>query len=137
MINKLIHQISRRKNFLIYSLIGVSGAGLDYLTFVIMVKFLPIHYLMINFISTTLGITNNFFLNAHFNFGVKDRMLKRFLSFYLIGMIGLLVASALLYLLVDIFSFDTNLSKLATIIFVVIIQFNLNKRISFSKKSTI
>lgn len=123
----------KRKSFIIYSLVGLSGAGLDYLAFLLMMKFLPFHYLLVNVASTTLGITNNFFLNAHFTFGVKDLLFRRFISFYSIGLLGLAVASALLLFLVDICGLVPELSKLAVIFVVVVLQYNLNKRISFRR----
>jgi putative flippase GtrA len=121
----------KRRNFIIYAIIGISGATLDYLTFVAMMKWLPLHYLLINAISTSLGITNNFFLNAHFNFGVRDLMIRRFISFYSVGLIGMAVASGLLLVMVDLMGFIPEISKLVVIFVIVVLQYNLNKRISF------
>lgn len=129
----ILRVIKSRKHFIIYSFIGVSGALLDYIAFVMMIQFLPIHYLLINAISTTLGITNNFFLNARFNFGVKDRLLRRFLSFYFVGMLGMLVASGLLYVLVDLCGIMPQISKFFVIIVIVLLQYNLNKNFSFRR----
>jgi putative flippase GtrA len=127
----ILSKIKNRKHFIIYSFIGASGALLDYLAFFMMMQFLPIHYLLINAITTTFGITNNFFLNAHFNFGVKDRLLHRFLTFYAVGLLGMLVASGLLYVLVDLFGIMPQISKLFVIIVIVLLQYNLNKHFSF------
>jgi putative flippase GtrA len=130
----LLKEIKNRKHFIIYSFIGVSGALFDYLAFVTMMQFLPIHYLWVNAISTTLGVTNNFFLNARFNFEVKDRLLGRFLSFYAVGLLGMLVASGLLYVLVSLFEIMPQISKIFVIIVIVLLQYNLNKRFSFRRQ---
>jgi len=126
-------EVTKRKDFIIYSLIGVSGATLDFITFVFMIRFFPMHYLLVNAISTTLGITNNFFLNAHYNFGVKDKLLRRFLSFFAVGLLGMGVGSLLLWLLVDFLGMMSEISKLLIIIFIVVLQYNLNKRFAFAR----
>lgn len=132
-LRQVADQLVRKKQFIFYSLIGVSGATLDYIAFVAMVKFLPLHYLAINAISTTLGVTNNFFLNARLNFGVKDHLLRRFASFFAVGLAGMAVASGLLYLLIDLLHLVPNISKFITIFVIVLLQYNLNKRISFKR----
>lgn len=136
LIDSLIDEGKKRRNFIIYAIIGISGATLDYLTFVAMMKWLPLHYLLINAISTSLGITNNFFLNAHFNFGVRDLMLRRFISFYSVGLIGMAVASGLLLVMVDLMDFIPEISKLVVIFVIVVLQYNLNKRISFRQSQS-
>lgn len=136
MIKKIIQILFDRKQFFIYALIGASGALLDYLAFLVMMQFLPIHYLFINFISTTMGIANNFFLNARFNFKIRDNMLRRFVSFYAIGMLGLVVASGMLYGLIDLLAFPPALAKLLSIVVIVLLQYQLNKRISFKNSQS-
>jgi len=126
----------KRKHFILYSLIGVSGASLDFVAFVLMVKYLSIHYLLVNAISTTLGITNNFILNARFNFAVKDLLLKRFLSFFAVGLLGMAVSSGMLIVLVDVLKLVPTISKLLVIIVIVLLQYNLNKRLSFGRART-
>lgn len=135
MINLAINELKKRRNFVIYAIIGVSGATIDYVTFLIMMQWIPVHYLVINSISTTLGITNNFFLNAHFNFCVKDQMLRRFLSFYSVGLVGMALSSVLLYTTVDLLGVSPAIAKALIIFIIVILQYNLNKRLSFRRAS--
>lgn len=129
----ITQELLRRKHFIIYSIIGASGALLDYVAFVMMIHWLPWHYLAVNSISTTLGVTNNFFLNAHFNFGVKDLLFKRFVLFFAVGLLGMGVASLLLFLLIDVMHLSPEISKVLVIVVIVFLQFNLNKRLSFSR----
>ncbi len=91
------------------------------------------YYQYANIISVSCGITNNFILNAILNFKVKDKMFIRFLRFYSIGLIGLIISSGLLYFLIDVFRMIEIISKGCTIFVVVILQYNLNKRITFKK----
>ena len=88
-------------------------------------------YQLSNLLSVTVGISNNFFWNARFNFKKWDSLLVRFLSFYMIGIIGLLISAGLLFIFVGLLHVPVVLSKVMTFIFVALCQFVLNKRISF------
>jgi len=124
-------ELQKRRQFIIYSIIGVSGATLDFIIFLILFNKFHINKNFATAISTTFGITNNFFWNIKFNFKVKDNLKKRFLSFYSIGIVGLFMTFAIFFIFVDKLHFNTNLIKLFSIVFVVIAQYSLNKRISF------
>ena len=137
LVSLVVNEAIKRKQFIIYSIIGVSGATLDFVAFLLMVKFLPIHYLVVNAISTTLGIINNFMLNAHFNFGVKDRLFARFLSFFGVGLLGMALGSGMLWLLVEVLGVIPQISKLLIIFVIVLLQYNLNKRISFARSKSL
>jgi putative flippase GtrA len=129
----LLSLLKSRKTFLVYCLIGVTGVTLDFCSYYVMVNGLGIYYLLANVISTSLGILNNFFLNGVFNFKVRDRWLGRLVSFYCIGLLGLAVSSAMLFVMVSKMGVNPNYSKLATVIVVVVLQYNLNRLISFRK----
>lgn len=122
-----------RRTFLLYCLIGVTGVSIDYGSFLLLVNWLGVNYLLANAASTSLGIINNFFLNKFFNFKMHDRFWRRFVSFYAIGLLGLGVSTLLLYFIVVFLHVGPNYAKLATLIAVVIIQYNLNRMISFRK----
>ncbi|MBI3120479.1 MAG: GtrA family protein [Candidatus Kerfeldbacteria bacterium] len=126
----------RYRQFLLYSLIGVSGVGLDFVVYSMLVYFDVLPYQIANVISYSLGTTNNFFWNAYANFKITDQMLRRFVSFFAIGCVGLLVSSGLLYLFIQILEENKFLSKAGTIIVIVLLQYFLNKHISFKKAHT-
>ncbi len=136
LLERVVRELIKRRTFILYSIIGLSGATIDYLAFIVMIKWLPLHYLIINSISTSLGVINNFLLNARFNFSVKDQLFRRFMLFYLVGLVGMAVATGMLYLMVDLMSLSPQLSKLLVIFIIVVLQFNLNKRISFARRNT-
>ena len=94
------------------------------------------HYQVANIFSVTIGITNNFFLNAYFNFKVKDKLFNRFIKFYSIGLIGLGISAGILYVLIEMFNFHELASKAIVIVVVSILQFNLNKYITFKETSS-
>ncbi len=119
--------------FIVYCMIGCTGAFLDFILYTFLVNFLHINYLLSNCFSVSIGITNNFFLNAFFNFKVTDGLIKRFFSFYFVGIIGLIISEILLYILVDISSINTIIAKVITIFVITLIQFFMNKIITFKK----
>lgn len=127
------YQYNQHKNFVKYGVIGISGVFLDFVVFFLLTNFTPIYYIAVNFVSVSMGIINNFVLNICFNFKTKNKIVNRFLSFYAIGMVGLLISSVLLYLLVEWWNINKLLSKLFVIVFVVAIQYSLNKKYSFNK----
>lgn len=124
------------REFVLYSLIGLSGATLDFLIFNLLLYGLGTHYLLANLVGATSGIVNNFLLNRHFNFRKYDHALKRFIAFLAVGVFGLLVASILLYIGVDLFHWHPVLVKLATIFVVVVIQYSLNRFWTFGRIGT-
>jgi putative flippase GtrA len=121
--------LNRHKQFVRYGLIGITGASIDFLLFAVLSNHM--FYLSANIISVSVGITNNFTLNTLFNFKVKSKFLIRFLSFYSIGLFGLLISSLLLTVLVSNLGLNHLLSKLITMGAVVAFQYYLNSRLTF------
>jgi putative flippase GtrA len=133
-VRKTVEQLIKRyETFIKYSLIGVTGATLDFIIFAILVKYSHLYYQYANIISVSIGITNNYLLNAYYNFKLKDKMLLRFIKFYSVGIIGLLLSSALLYVLVNIMFINKMYAKLLTIIVTTLVQYFLNKQFTFRK----
>ena len=89
----------RYRSLILYGLIGLTGAFLDMFIFIVLTTKLDLFYQFSNLLSVTVGISNNFFWNARFNFKKWDSLLVRFLSFYMIGIIGLLISAGLLFYL--------------------------------------
>ena len=56
--------------------------------------------------------------------------------FFAVGIFGMFLSSVLLHFFIDTLNLNELLSKLASIIIVVIIQFILNKYISFREDKT-
>lgn len=125
--------LEKNRQFFWYSIIGFSGVTLDFLVFYFLNHELGIHHQVANLASVSIGITNNFILNAFFNFRMTDRLFTRYLKFLTVGLLGLLLSSILLYVQIDVFSIRPLIAKIVTIGFVVVIQFTLNKKFSFKQ----
>jgi putative flippase GtrA len=129
-VKKLLFQ---NKQFLLYCVIGTSGATLDFGSYSLLLKFTGVHYQAANAIGYTAGTLLSFALNALYNFCIRDWLMVRFLSFLGVALLGWLVSAALLHLLVGQLHFDPYLSKLGTLGVVVMLQYNLNRLLSFRK----
>ncbi len=127
----LHREIKNRRTFIIYSVIGMSGVVLDYLLFLVLFNVAGINEIISTVISTSAGIINNFIWNAMVNFKVRDRLLRRFFLFYAVGGVGIALTAGILYIFSNRLGFDANLVKLLSIVIVVIVQYNLNKYVSF------
>lgn len=123
----------RFRNLILYGIIGALSASFDFLLFYFLTTTLNVYYLFANVFSVTCGICLSFFLNREYNFKVKNKFIKRLTIFFSIGFFGLIISSGLLYTFVVFLQFEKVLSKLLSIILVVLMQFLLNKFITFKK----
>ncbi|WP_030857601.1 GtrA family protein [Streptomyces sp. NRRL S-37] len=115
-----------------YTLVGGSGVALDLAAFALLFNVLGWHEQIANGVSTTLGITNNFILNAVFTFGKRDRPLLRFVRFYAVGLVGIALTFGLLWFFAGRLGADPNLVKAASLPLVLAVQFVLNRKWSFA-----
>lgn len=131
---KLIQLLfARYRQLIVYCIIGCSGATLDFVVYALLTNVAGMHYQIANFLSVSFGIINNFFWNCYFNFKMKDKILKRLVSFYSVGMFGWALSAGCLWLFVEVMSINVLIAKLGTIFFVTVVQFCLNKFITFKK----
>lgn len=130
MIRKFISLLTNRE-FIAYSFIGLSGVALDFIIFLILIK-LGVPAIIASVISVSAGIINNFFLNRHLNFKRKDHTLRRFFTFYLVGLTGVVLSVLFIGVLHDIFGMSSVLAKVISVPFIVVFQFWFNKNASFA-----
>lgn len=123
----------RFRNLILYGLIGGFCATLDFCIYTILCHKNIMPYLWANVISIHCGIICSFYLNRHINFKVTDSHTKRFASFYIIGLLGLVISEGMLFVMVTLMSYNAVICKLVTVLVVALIQFFLNKFITFRK----
>jgi dolichol-phosphate mannosyltransferase len=147
LIQKIKAVVQERHDFLLYVSIGFTGLTLDLITFIVLVRIFHMGELIANPISMSVGIVNNFFLNAYFNFKKTDRLLSRLASFYSVGVVGIIVGDIILWLFNDVLgphvhtvlaffsaavaSYQLELVKAVSIVIIAVMQYFLNKRFSF------
>lgn len=124
------------RNLILYGIIGTCTATLDFLIFTGLTRYTAIYYLVANVISCSTGLLCSFLLNRKYNFKVTDHTVRRMVIFFAVGIFGLFLSSVILHFCIDNLHFGELVSKLLSIVFVVIIQFILNKYISFRTKES-
>jgi putative flippase GtrA len=129
-----VGRIARRyPRFLTYLIIGASAAVVDLLVFLALFNLAGLGAVMANVISVSVATIQSYALNAAYNFKTSDRTLLRFSSFAAVSTLGLAVGSYLIWLLHDQMAIDGNLSKVGVMPVIVVLQYVLNKHVSFRK----
>ncbi len=132
-VNELKALIVSKRQFLLYCVIGFSGVGLDFAVYSLLLNTGKLEYQVANAIGYSAGTLLSFTLNARFNYKVNDRLLARFASFAFVSFLGWATSYGLLHLLVEHFGVNKYLAKAASLVVVVMLQYNLNRLISFRK----
>jgi len=117
--------------FIKYCMIGVSGVIVDFVLYCLMIQVLHWDYQVANFISASAGIANNYWWNRKWTFKSKDHPWTRFLRFYAVGLVGLVLSAVSLYFLIEYAEQGEVVAKVITLMVIVLLQYNLNKRFSF------
>ncbi|WP_295917693.1 GtrA family protein [uncultured Xanthomonas sp.] len=124
----------RLRQFVLYAVCGGTGVMVDLSLYTLLV-WLHVNYQAANAIGYAAGTLVSFVLNRHFTFQAYDRTLQRLSLFFAAALVGYLASSALLWLLVGVLDWAPLPAKFATLFFVLILQFSLNRAITF-KAST-
>ena len=95
-----------------------------------------IHYLIASSISVLAGISISFILNRNLNFKVKEKTIRRFIIFLLVGLSGMVIGNLILYVCIDCLNHGMIISKLLSIVSSAIFQFLLNKYVTFRPTDT-
>jgi putative flippase GtrA len=129
----VISLLLQKKQFLLYCLIGFSGVGLDFGIYSLLVHARPLNFQTANAAGYASGTLLSFILNARFNFRVTDKIPLRMMIFFGVALLGWLVSAGLLQILIGSYGFNKYFAKFATLVVVVLLQYNLNRLFSFRK----
>ncbi|WP_308555575.1 GtrA family protein [uncultured Lactobacillus sp.] len=132
-INELIHSPGFIQ-LVKYVLIGILGLVVDFGIYMILTHF-NMNVEVANMISSTCGIINNFLWNSYTNFKVHDRMLLRFISYFLVGQITTVFTTVSLFIFTTKLGMPHLIVKAVATFVATLIQFVINKVITFRKAS--
>ena len=118
--------------FFLYCLCGGLGVTTDYIIYYSALTF-GLWYQTANVLGYLSGTLVSFFLNRKITFDVKDRMGQRLAIFLGVAAVGFSASAFMLWLMVDVMTVDAKIAKLLTLPIVVVIQYSLNRRITFSE----
>jgi putative flippase GtrA len=126
-------QYSNQRNLVLYALFGTFSASLDFCVFALLMQFFDLGYIYANIISVSCGMTLSFILNRNLNFKLKDKTSLRLVSFLIVGFTGMFLSTLILGLLFFILPISMIYLKIFSAVLVVLIQFYLNKYLTFKK----
>ncbi|QGY94674.1 GtrA family protein [Lactobacillus crispatus] len=115
-----------------YVLIGVLGLVVDFGIYTILTHF-KMNVEIANIISSTCGIINNFLWNSYTNFKVHDRMILRFISYFIVGQITTVFTTFSLFIFVTKLGYPHLIVKIVATFVATLIQFVINKVVTFRK----
>lgn len=130
-INKLVNSTSFIQ-LIKYVLIGILGLVVDFGVYMILTHFNS-NVEIANVISSTCGIINNFFWNSYTNFKVHDHMLLRFILYFLVGQITTVFTTASLFIFATRMGLPHLVVKIVATFVATLIQFIINKIVTFRK----
>ena len=125
----------KSRNLILYGIIGCCSSGLDFLLYTLFVSVFEWNYIVSNSFSVIAGITTSFTLNRNYNFKVKDKTKQRFSIFLTVGLCGMMLSNVILWCCIDKMEISKIVSKLLSIVLVVLFQFLINKHITFKPTS--
>lgn len=118
--------------FLLYCLCGGIGVGTDCLVYFVALKS-GVWYQAANIFGYVSGTVVSFILNRRITFAVKSKPAQRLAVFLGVAAVGLSVSAVMLRILIDSMQIDASIAKLCTLPVVVLLQFYLNRRITFNE----
>ena len=118
--------------FFIYSLLGSIGMLSDFAIFYVIVE-LDVNYQIAHAIGYAAGTAISFRLQRRITFRVQDRVLFRLILFFVVAGTGYASAAVMLWFFVELSGFNILYSKLMTLPIVALLQYLLNRNITFSK----
>ncbi len=137
--NELVIKIKENKklvallrNLILYGLIGGGAAVLDYgmFTLVNIITGDNLHEIS-SLCGQALGFVFSFTLNTFINFKKTDKLFARFLSYLAIVIIGMVISTLIIHLFDDVM--NVYILKFISLVVVSVIQFILNKTITYNK----
>jgi putative flippase GtrA len=117
--------------FFLYCLCGGIGVSTDYAVYYVSYSG-GLWYQGANALGYLAGTLMSFALNRVFTFGMRDRVLARLALFLAVAAVGFCASALLLWTLVQSLHIDPRIAKLITLPMVVVLQFSLNRRITFN-----
>lgn len=115
-----------------FVLAGAFCAGIEFISFFILIDFFKLKYLVANVLSIIVAVSINYLLSSAFVFQKsKYSKTNEILSFVFFSLLALLLNQFILWFLVDIIKLDIRLCKATAIALVAFFSYVTKKHIVF------
>jgi putative flippase GtrA len=116
------------KEFIRFVLVGGINTANYYLLYLFLLHIGGMPYMVSHLISFLVSMTISFFLNVYFTYRVKPT-LSKFLQFPLTQLVNIVVSSALVYVFIEVFHFNSSIAPIVAVFFTVPITFLVTGKI--------
>jgi putative flippase GtrA len=116
----------------LYCICGGLGVGSHYVVYLLLLN-AGVDVQAANAAGYMAGTLVSFVLNRRITFGVKNKVVRRLVIFLGVAAVGYVASAALLWLLVHPLHMDKRIALVVTLPVGVLIQFTLNRRITFNE----
>lgn len=123
------------KQFIKFSVVGVSGTVIDWIFYFIFTRWLFTYYLIAKALSFIFAAANNYFWNRVWTFRSKDKnIVKQFIKFFAVSVIGLFINILIMYIVVNDFKLSDFYGLIIATAIVMFWNFFANKLWTFKEK---
>jgi putative flippase GtrA len=119
------------RNLVLYAVFGIAGVAVDLGVFAVAYRGLHLDKNLAAAASSFCATTLTFLLNARLNFRQWNRLLLRYALYLAVAVAGLGVTLLTFYVFVDLLHYPVMLVKVGSLGLVFIVQFTLNRLITF------
>lgn len=116
-----------------YGFVGGAAFVVDYVTLFLLASCLGINHLIAAAIAFLLGLCTNWLLSISWVFNGSDKSISGFITFSLIGLVGLVLNEGIIYLGTDILGIHYMLSKLISTVLVFFWNFFARRSLVFQR----
>lgn len=116
------------KNLFLYGLIGIVAFVIDYSLFSLCHKYFEMNEYIANLVGMNVGAVFSFTCNTFINFKKTDRLIRRFLTYYFVILLGMGLSTIILALWGKE---NIQIGKVVAMVIVSIFQFIFNKIFTF------
>ncbi len=138
MVDTVKKLLIKYREVILYLIFGVLTTAVNMIIFFLLLNVLNIHYIISNVIAWIAAVLFAYVTNKSIVFQAKTEnkkdKIREFISFIACRVFSLLIETVMLWLMVDIIDFNSNISKIITSIVVVIINYIGSKFFIFIKK---
>ena len=120
-----------------FSIVGVGNTLINWSIFLILNAF-GVYYILSNIIAYIIATINSYIWNSLWVFKYGQGLnINTSVKFFILNLVGLTVNTTIMYILVDILNFNKFIALVIASIFVVIMNYTINKLWVFKEKNAV
>ena len=118
-----------------FSIVGVGNTLVNWSIFIILNAF-GVYYIISNIIAYIIATINSYIWNSLWVFKYGQGLnINTSVKFFILNLVGLTVNTAIMYILVDILNFNKFMALVLASVFVVIMNYTINKLWVFKEEN--